>query len=89
MKQSRSEQIGTGMRNEKIRTYNVPQDRVTDHRIGVSKHGVEYFMKGDFFEFFCGELIVADKIDQFKRLLHFIKLQQQPPPSAMTAAKKK
>ncbi|KAK3697033.1 hypothetical protein QZH41_012501, partial [Actinostola sp. cb2023] len=40
-------QIGTAERSEKIRTYNIPQDRVTDHRIGISVHGVDEFLKGE------------------------------------------
>lgn len=44
---SRREQIGTGDRSEKIRTYNYPQDRVTDHRVGVTRHNLAGFMDGD------------------------------------------
>ncbi len=43
---ARSEMVGTGERNEKIRTYNFPQNRITDHRIGKSWHNLEDIMEG-------------------------------------------
>ena len=43
---TRRSQVGTGERSEKVRTYNFPQDRVTDHRIGTTLHGVEVILGG-------------------------------------------
>lgn len=43
----RKSQVGTGGREEKIRTYNYPQNRVTDHRIGVTLYNLDRFMEGD------------------------------------------
>ncbi|HEU4685836.1 MAG TPA: peptide chain release factor 1 [Nitrospira sp.] len=45
--QSRKAQVGTGERSEKIRTYNFPQNRVTDHRIGLTLHRLEQVLAGD------------------------------------------
>ncbi len=48
---TRSAQIGTGERSEKIRTYNYPQDRVTDHRIGLTVHDLNRVLGGDLGDF--------------------------------------
>jgi peptide chain release factor 1 len=50
----RRSMIGTGDRSEKIRTYNFPQNRVSDHRIGLTLHRLDYIMDGD-----IGEIIDA------------------------------
>jgi peptide chain release factor 1 len=50
--EERKSQVGSGDRSEKIRTYNFPQNRVTDHRIGLSLHKLALIMEGDLDEIF-------------------------------------
>jgi peptide chain release factor 1 len=45
--QARRSQVGTGERSEKIRTYNFPQNRVTDHRIGLTTHKLQQVLDGE------------------------------------------
>ncbi len=47
----RRSQVGSGERSEKIRTYNFPQGRVTDHRVKVTAHNLDQVMAGDLHEF--------------------------------------
>ncbi len=61
--QQRKSQVGTGDRSEKIRTYNVPQNRVTDHRIGLTLHRLEQVLDGD-----MDELIEGLKAAQAKQM---------------------
>mgnify|MGYP005856652751 CR=1 FL=1 len=62
--ESRRSQVGTGERSEKVRTYNFPQNRVTDHRIGLTSHRLEAILEGDIQEF-IDELATTE---QAKRL---------------------
>ena len=58
--QTRKSQIGTGDRSEKIRTYNYPQGRVTDHRIKLTLHKLDSIMNGDLDEL-IDSLTAADQ----------------------------
>jgi peptide chain release factor 1 len=59
----RRSQVGTGDRSEKIRTYNYPQSRVTDHRIGYSSYNLAAVMDGDL-DSFVDQLTVADEAEK-------------------------
>ncbi len=63
LEDSRRSQVGTGERSEKIRTYNYPQSRVTDHRIGVSSYNLPMVMDGDIDQF-IEELSTRDEADR-------------------------
>lgn len=47
----RQAQVGTGDRSAKVRTYNFPQGRITDHRVGLTSHNMESVLGGDLAEF--------------------------------------
>ena len=61
----RRSQVGTGMRNEKIRTYNFPQSRVTDHRIGLTLYKIDSIMNGDLDEI-IDALVSADQAEKLR-----------------------
>ena len=58
--QNRKNQVGTGDRSERIRTYNFPQNRVTDHRIGLTLYSLDNFMLGDISQM-IESLAIADR----------------------------
>ena len=59
----RKSQVGTGDRSERIRTYNFPQGRITDHRIGLTLYKLEAFIDGDMDEV-IDALILAERAKQ-------------------------
>ena len=61
----RRSQVGTGMRNERIRTYNFPQGRVTDHRIGLTLYKIDAIMDGGLDEL-MDALATADQAEKLK-----------------------
>ena len=61
---NRRSQVGTGERSEKIRTYNYPQSRVTDHRINVSTYNLTGFMTGALLDEFIDELATRDEAER-------------------------
>ena len=65
--QERRGQVGTGDRSEKIRTYNFPQNRITDHRIGLTLHRLESVMEGDLDEM-LEALVIADNAEKLKEV---------------------
>lgn len=63
----RRSQVGSGDRSERIRTYNFPQGRVTDHRIGLTLHKIDFVLDGELDEL-LNALITADQTERLKRM---------------------
>ena len=63
----RKNQVGSGDRSERIRTYNFPQGRVTDHRIGLTLHKLDFVLNGQLDEILNG-LITADQAERLKQV---------------------
>ncbi len=64
--EARKSQVGTGDRSERIRTYNFPQGRVTDHRIGLTLHKLDFILNGDLDEL-IEALITVDQSERLKQ----------------------
>lgn len=65
--QARKSQVGTGDRSEKIRTYNFPQSRITDHRIGYTAYNMEAVLDGDM-DALIDALVTADQAERLSKL---------------------
>lgn len=63
----RKSQVGTGDRSERIRTYNFPQGRVTDHRIGLTLHKLDFVLNGELDEL-INALVTADQSEKLKQV---------------------
>ena len=64
----RKSKIGTGDRSERIRTYNFPQGRVTDHRINLTLHKLEEFMEGQIFDEMIESLSLQAQQDELNKI---------------------
>ena len=64
----RKSKIGTGDRSERIRTYNFPQGRVTDHRINFTLHKLDEFMEGEIFDEMIENLSLSAQEEELKKL---------------------
>ena len=67
--QDRKSKIGTGDRSERIRTYNFPQGRVTDHRINLTLHKLEEFLEGEAFDEMVETLTLQAQEEKLKNLI--------------------
>ncbi|XP_049850886.1 peptide chain release factor 1-like [Schistocerca gregaria] len=66
--ESRRLQIRSGDRHERIRTYNFQQDRITDHRVGLTLHGMDRMMNGEYLDAFIEELMLASQAEALEGL---------------------
>ena len=63
---TRKNQVGTGDRSERIRTYNYPQGRVTDHRINLTLHKIEKIIEGEGLDEIIDNLILKDRMEKLE-----------------------
>lgn len=66
MASTRRSMVGTGDRSERIRTYNFPQNRITDHRVGLTLHRLDYVLEGDLDEI-IDTLVTTDQAERLKQ----------------------
>ena len=64
----RKNKIGSGDRSERIRTYNFPQGRVTDHRINLTLHKLEEFMEGEIFDEMVENLSLKAQMEELEKI---------------------
>ena len=64
----RKSKIGTGDRSERIRTYNFPQGRVTDHRINLTLHKLSEFMEGEIFDEMIENLVIQAQENELRNI---------------------
>ncbi len=64
----RKSQVGSGDRSQRIRTYNFPQGRVTDHRINLTSYQIEQVMEGVALDEFVDALVAADQAERLAEL---------------------
>ncbi len=64
----RKSQVGTGDRSDKIRTYNYPQNRVTDHRVNLTLYKLDYVMRGEALDEVIDKLITEDQLQRLSEL---------------------
>src|SRR3546814_17831238 len=65
---SRKRQVGSGDRSERIRTYNLPQGRVTDHHINLTLYKLERVLAGEALDELIGPLVAADQAEKLAEL---------------------
>ena len=64
----RKDQVGSGDRSERIRTYNFPQGRVSDHRINLTMHKLSEFMEGEIFDEMIENLSLQAQEEELKNI---------------------
>mgnify|MGYP005724925101 CR=1 FL=1 len=69
---SRKSQVGSGDRSERIRTYNFPQGRVTDHRISLTLYKLEQILNGENLEEIISALVTDDNMKKLSELMLWI-----------------